>query len=326
MPPNNVIHLPESEGDLQQQAIDWVVRLNSGEASKNDREAFTQWISRSDEHRQAFFAARDLWRQMDSLALPETDRPQAAAASVVAETAAPRRLGWRHAVALTAVLAVALSMKPVYIRYMLADYRTAVGEIKIVRLADGSTIRLNTDTLIAEHYSDQQRGLELLAGEAEFEVAHDKQRPFVVKAGNGSTRALGTRFIVDAVESSVRVSVLENAVEISSRKHAPVKLETGYELAYSDGGLTDVPRPIAENERLAWRDGKLKFNAKPLAEVIEEINRYLPGTIVLANQAYAEHKVNGVFEIDRLDNAVHVIAQSLDLQIAGLGRFLRVIY
>lgn len=237
-----------------------------------------------------------------------------------------RRAGWRHAIALSAALIGAILLKPVYIRYALADYRTVVGEIKTVRLADGSTIRLNTDTLIAEHYSDEQRGLELLAGEAEFEVAHDPQRPFVVKARHGSTEALGTRFIVNAADRSVRISVLENTVEISSRNHAPVKLETGFELAYGEGGLTDVPRPISESDRLTWRDGKLKFNARPLAEVIEEINRYLPGTIVLANQSYAEHIVNGVFEIDRLDNAVNVIAQSLDLQIAGFGRFLRVIY
>ena len=327
MPPNNIIPLPESEGDLKQQAMRWVVRLNSGETSKGDRLAFSQWIQQDAEHRKAFFDARRLWRQMDQLNPAGLDQaPFEVASTRALKPAKQRKRPLYQGAALVMILAGLVLIRPLYLRYIVADYRTAVGESKSVLLPDGSSAYLNTDSLIAEHYSEKARNIEVLAGEVEFEVARDKSRPFIVTAGNGKTRALGTRFVVKYVGGTVRVSVLEHAVEISSENHAPVTLHTGYKLEYGSKGLLDIPKAFAESEADAWKNGKLKYNARPLKEVIAEIDRYLPGKIVLANGDFAGHRVSGLFEINNLTGAIAVIAQSLHLQTASVGTLLYVIY
>lgn len=324
---DNVIPMPDPENDLQQQAMRWVVRLNSGEASQQDRQAFTRWVQEKEQHREAFFSARTLWQQMGELALPTEENQHTHSESPLTTKtlkSQPRKL--YATIAIPFLIICVLIIQPLYVRYFIADYNTAVGEIQTVYLPDGSTVYLNTDSMIVEHYSAEHRNIELLAGEAEFIVAHDKQRPFIVSAGNGKTRALGTRFVVKYSSDTVRVSVLENAVEISSKNHASVTLKTGYKLEYGDKGLLDIPKTTIESEQNAWRYGKLKFNAQPLKQVIAEINRYLPGKIVLANEDYASHQVSGVFEIKNLDRSVEVIAKSLKLQTASLGRFLFVVY
>lgn len=326
MPPDNVIPLPEPEDDLQQQAMSWVTRLNSGEASKGDRQAFSLWIQQSREHRQAYFAARRLWLQMAQLDLTETNAPPVEPPNPPpAATRQPRIRPFYKGIALMVLLVGLLPLRPLYLRYFVADFYTGVGEIKTLRLSDGSTVYLNTDSLIAEHYSQDTRNIELLTGEAEFDVAPDKTRPFIVTAGNGKTRALGTRFVVKYADDKVRIGVLEHAVEISSENHESVTLNSGYKLEYGSKGLLDIPKTINKSEVDAWRDGKLKFTAKPLKEVIAEIDRYLPGKIVLANAGFDDHQVSGVFEIKNIDRAIHVIAKSLHLQTANIG-LLTVIY
>ncbi len=308
--------------------MSWVARLNSGEATRGDRQAFSLWIEQNAEHRQAFFAARQLWREMAYLDSTETAITPPVESDRLSRRE-PSKIAARfvYTVAALGLTAVFLLVShPLFVRFFIADYMTSVGEIKSLHLSDGSTVHLNTDSMIAENFTENERNLELLAGEAEFEVAHDKQRPFVVSAGNGTTRALGTRFIVQYTNDKVRVSVLENAVEISSGNRKPVTLNSGYRWEYRGQGLFDVPKAFLESEPNAWRSGKLKFDARPLKEVVAEIDRYIPGKIILANDRLASHRVSGVFEIENLDRAIPVIAESLKLRTSGIGGFLVVIY
>lgn len=327
MPSNNVIPLPEPEDDLQDQALRWVVRLNSGEVTQGDRQAFTLWVQQNRKHRQAYFAARRFWRQMGNLDLPAVENLPGGQSGITSETErkkVSRRLAAGFAIIL--MLAVSFLSRPFLMRHFIADYSTGIGEIKTLHLADGSTVYLNTDTLITEHYSPEHRAIELLAGEAEFHVAHDTGRPFVVTAGDGHTRALGTRFVVKYLDGKARVSVLEHAVEISSENHASVTLNSGYKIDYGDQGLLNVPTAIVPSETNAWRGGKLKFNARPLREVVAEIDRYLPGKILLVNDDLADHQVTGVFGIENLDRAITVIAKTLHMQTAEFGSLLYVMY
>lgn len=327
MTSDNVIPLPEPKNDLKQQAMSWVVRLNSGEANKGDRQAFTLWIQQSGEHRQAFFEARRLWLSMGQLDLTGTESLSNRQDNRLHERPSKSRMRWfYHGFAVSLLFVCLLLIQPFYLRYIAADFRSGVGEIKTLQLPDGSMVYLNTDSLLAEHYSEQTRHIELLTGEAEFDVAPDKSRPFIVTAGSGKTRALGTRFVVKYTDAKVKVSVLEHAVEISSAYHESVTLNTGFKLEYGEKGLLDIPKVIVPAETNAWRDGKLKFNAHPLQEVVAEIDRYLPGKVILASADFADHRVNGVFDIKNLDGAINVIAKSLHLQTASVGSMLYVIY
>lgn len=231
------------------------------------------------ELRQAFFDARRLWREIAYLDLANAETSplvdSESPATLKTSKIAARRA---FAVATLGLITVCLLLShPLAGRYFSADYTTSVGEIKSLHLSDGSTVHLNTGSMIAENFTEHERNLELLAGEAEFEVAHDQKRPFVVTAGNGRTRALGTRFIVQYTHDKVQVSVLENAVEISSDHHAPVTLNSGYKLEYRGQGLFYTPETLSKSEPNVWRTGNLKFDARPLKEIISEIDRYLPG-------------------------------------------------
>ena len=327
MPPDNVIPLPDSGDDLQQQALNWVVRLNSGEATKGDRQAFSEWVEQNTEHRKAFFAARRLWQEMEGLDPIEAWVPAQSMRNGPDVVQAKRsRLRIAYVTAAFGVIAVfGILAKPLVLRYWVADFRTAVGEIRTVHLPDGSTLSLNTDSMVALDFDEHRRNLRLLTGEAVFEVTPNP-RPFVVSAGSGKIRALGTRFVVRYTDDQARVSVLEHAVEIRSENHAPVQLNAGYRLAYGEHGLLDIPQALPDSEPDAWRQGKLKFDGRPLLEVLRELDRYLPGKLLLANDRLANHQVSGIFEIEKLDRAVPVIAKSLNLQTTAIGTLLVVIY
>ncbi len=100
-----------------------------------------------------------------------------------------------------------------------ADHRPAVGHQLTATLDDGSTIQLNTDTRIELQYSSRERTVRLQRGEAHFAVAPDAERPFVVVAGSGVVRAVGTEFNVYLSDGNqTEVTVTEGIVEIAQEK------------------------------------------------------------------------------------------------------------
>lgn len=326
MTDKNIILFPEPDDSLKQQAHAWVVRLNSGEVTKGDRIAFMRWIEQGRSHRDAFFEARRLWRQLGHLDMDEETIRSFDDSKSISKVRKPRIGTFRWAMAFAVLFTGVGLVHPFYTRHVVADFFTEVGEIKTLQLDDGSKVHMNTDSMIAVHFSSSERNIELLSGEAEFDVAHDNKRPFIVSAGSGQTCALGTRFVVNYRADKVRVSVLENRVEISSENHAPVILDSGYRLIYGNKSLLDIPKRFDASDAMAWREGKVEFNAQSLQEVIAEIDRYLPGKILLLNEKLADHEVSGVFQISHLDQAVNIIAQSLRLHTTQVGSWLYVIY
>jgi transmembrane sensor len=88
-----------------------------------------------------------------------------------------------------------------------------------------------------------------------------------------------------------------------------VRLEAGRQASYShDGGLT-LPVAVDPETATAWQAGLLVFQDRPLTDVIEEINRYRPGRIILVNSALGRRLVNGTFHLDRLDEVIAQIRQ-----------------
>ena len=120
------------------------------------------------------------------------------------------------AVAASFLLLVLAGLFPDYLRHPLADYRTHIGEQTSIQLADGSVIHLNTDTALNVSLSNQERRVELLGGEAEFEVAHDRTRPFRVSAGHTTTEALGTRFIIRYDGNGGNVTLLQGKIRTAA--------------------------------------------------------------------------------------------------------------
>jgi transmembrane sensor len=210
---------PDASSPLIDEALAWLVRIHSGHASDEERLACTAWRTQSSAHQLAYAEAEILWRDIGLLPNGDCAGSADLTASMPHGTLprARRRIKWGLA-ACVLLAAGWLSWGIVQERLDLAsaDYRTAVGEQRHVKLEDGSRIYLNTDTAVAVAFTPQQRTIRLLTGEASFTVTPETVRPFTVQSGDVSTRALGTSFLVQRHQDAVTVTVTEHAVQVSA--------------------------------------------------------------------------------------------------------------
>ncbi|WP_447970943.1 FecR family protein [Nitrospira sp. M1] len=213
-------------------------------------------------------------------------------------------------------------------------YQTAKGEQQTITLDDGSTVMLNTDTMLSVRLSDQNRVVELEQGEARFTVTHDANRPFSVKAGNGLIHDLGTQFIVKHLSSQVEVFVFEGRVEVGVLEPAASAagsgrrlLTQGEQVRYTADGQMSSIQPFEEHIARAWTEGKLVFHAQPLKSVLVELARYAPGEIRLLDPTLADLPISGIFNLENLgrfpqalQEAFPITATQINPQLVVLDR------
>lgn len=300
---------------VQREALAWVARLSSGEATQTDAEDLAKWRARSPAHEEAFRAAARLWRQLGPAMGPPVVVPLRPAAS----SQFSRRTFLRGGALAAGAAGLALvgqraGLLP-SVAEVVADYRTTTGERRRIGLPDGSVVELNTRTSLSIAFTSAERRIELLSGEAAFTVARDAARPFVVAAAGGTTTAVGTVFTVRAGGGKGAVCCLEGMVEVARTGSA--RLRAGEQAAYDGGGVGTVAR-FERTAAAAWRSGLLVFRDEPLAQVVAEINRYRPGHVVVADAAQAARHISGVFHLDRLDEALTHLKGILNLRSLAL--------
>jgi transmembrane sensor len=199
---------------------------------------------------------------------------------------------------------------------------TRTGELRTVVLPDGTAIAMNTKSTLRTQLSGRERQVELVTGEATFNVAHDPTRPFIVRAAGRDIRAIGTVFTVRALSPS-RVSVLvtEGRVALSRRPLRATAnadpadtrlLEAGDRLLASDRRL-QVERLSDEaiEEALAWQNGVIVFQGEPLREALAEIWRYSDARFQLGEEALGSMRVAGVYRVEDLDGFIHSLRVNL---------------
>lgn len=287
------------------EAADWFVRLNVGTIETEELEAFSIWKKADPQNRAAYERLDDINKSM--LALQDDPDLRAAAAEALARgperKPARRRSGARRSRIMIAALAAACVVVAVlgWSFATRADYVTGVGQTLSARLEDGSRIQLNTDTRLRVRYTRGERRIELLRGQAFFEVAHNAQRPFVVEAAGTEVRALGTRFDVRRIGQEVHVTLAQGSVEIRDPKvrPAPWRLSPGQTLAVAPAAPPTVaPKAVDVATATSWTTGKLRFDNVTLAEAVAELNRYSEDKIVLGEGVPADRRINGVFAAD----------------------------
>lgn len=266
---------------LHDEACNWLLLLTSGRATVADAKALQAWVAQSPAHAQAFEHAKLLWQQLGS---------------ATEQVARPRHFGRRAflggAIAATAAVVMVRVGVPGGFSGLTADYRTAVGEQRQVLLSEGVSLELNTQTRI----SRVGQGIELLEGEVEV-VARVAQ-PLKVQAGEGWVSAAQARFNVRNTDSNVCVTCIDGSllVDVSGRS---VRLDGGRQLTYGVGGLGE-PVAVDAQAVVAWREQVLVFNNATLATVVDEINRYRPGKLVLLNKALGQRRVQARFSLQQL--------------------------
>jgi transmembrane sensor len=228
--------------------------------------------------------------------------------------------------ALVAVLAMLLWL-PGALRFWASDYHTGWGERREIALDDGSLIALNTHAALSVEFSPAQRVIKLLEGEAYFQVSHDPDRPFVVVTSHGVAEVTGTAFNVYEQFERMTVTVSEGRVRVypEGGENRAVELTAGLEVS-GDGREVGPVLRVDVEQKLAWREGLLVFSMQPLAAVVDELNRYFPGRIVIADPRIRERVVSGAFDLTRPQDIMTAIEQTLGLDSLNLPGSLILLY
>ncbi|MEE1887129.1 FecR family protein [Pseudomonas carassii] len=310
--------LPESER-MFAEATAWYYRLHAEDVTLAERQAFAVWRAQGQAHAKAWEEVLDLLGALQGPARRLREQQQAA-------WRAPRRRIWPKVASTAAavlLLGLLVGQTPWLDRWR-ADYATTTGETRSLQLEDGSRIQLNTDSALQVELDAGERRVRLLRGEAWFEVARDPAWPFVVRAGDGWVRVIGTRFSVAETAGQTRVQLAQGKVEIRVGTGQGVFLEPGQAVEYAASGPGAV-HGFEPGRAFAWRERQLVFSQQPLGEVVTELNRYWPGQTLVLGDALRQRKVSGVFDIDKPDAVLKALTHTLGVRADQYTPYLRIL-
>ena len=367
---------------IYEEAAEWVVEVRVGDMDAPTRKRLDAWIRESPRHIRAFLELSCLWEEAEDSDLDRGNSTESLIAAARASTnvialegecvAAARQgpdplhrrssnkpgvgiltlarfLSGRSAVLASVVLVcsgvglVALNV------YWNNDYATGTGEQRTVRLADGSTIELNSKSRMRVLFSERERDVELVEGQALFRVAKDHARPFVVQSAGTRVRAVGTQFDVYRKASGTQVTVVEGRVAVfapfhpealpSNEERLPAQLTAGGStgeagsaavLVSSGEQVTvtnqEVPEPHRTDLRAAtaWTNRELVFDMTPLAEVAQEFNRYNARKLVVSDPTLAQFHVTGIFSSTDPASLLRFLRGQRGIDVVEAGREIRI--
>ena len=313
--------VPEDQG-VAQTAAEWVLRLQQGVTAEEEAQ-FAAWLQLDPRHAEVFAEMDETSGVLDKLLRP--------AAPMVVPSARPRRYWWLAVPGLAAavlVLGFIFWWQPYHAPFA-ESAATEVGTLRRLELPDGSVVHLNTASAVDVRYSGSERRVQLGAGEAFFEVAKNRTRPFYVEAGGVTVRAVGTAFNVRLNSSDITVLVTEGRVAVATEPensglrsqvsgHSSTTQVSGFrsqvsapDLFLIAGERAVIPRLVAEvapvapqvvtvaaddlARTVAWTEHRLQFSATPLPDILAEFNRYNQRQLVLDDPALASLRFGGSF-------------------------------
>lgn len=315
-----------SPDELRQQAWVWLRRFHLEEVKAWDAEAFKGWLSTSAAHKAAFQEARQHWRLLKPAAIELTRTGPHSLVPPMPVPDKPMRAR-RTFLAAAAGTAVAAGVAVAYPPFGLwpapaewgADERTATGEQRALMLDGSVKLTLNTQTGIRRRSADGNlAGIDLLTGEAAVELP-----PSGMPGGGFSVVALAGRSIAESGSFEVRclngrvwVSCIEGRLRVEHP--AGTRLLQARQQTVYDGGSVSGVTGIRAEQLSAWRRGELVFVKTRLADVLDEINRYRPGQVVLVNRSVRDQPVSGSFFISSLDVALSLMQRTFGLHRRSL--------
>jgi transmembrane sensor len=328
--------MADDSRDIERAAAAWLARRDGAQWTPEDEQALQAWLATATAHRVAFLRLEAAWQESGRLqalgagwrgegppprghwqASPADRREQMLQAVPRRPRAARAPRQWRHRLAAAAfvaacALAAAWGWRP-HAPVDASHYRTALGEVRTLPLADGSRATLASASGIDVRLSAQARDVALTSGEALFEVAKDPRRPFAVAAEGYRAVAVGTRFSVRRDNRDLRVVVTEGTVRLETPASATgatpsVLLPAGSVALVRGGTLLVRSLPLADAQRLLdWREGLLAFRDAPLSEVAAEFNRYNARKLVVADAEAGALRVGGSFRWDNAEGFVRLL-------------------
>ena len=320
---------------IPDQAAHWSVVMREGEASAAEKREFVDWVTQAPEHVEASLrvARVRVAVSRSDLRWPETSVEQLVreASETSGENVFPLHPGVFHrseprrrralpvAIGLAASLIVALCLGW-FVQSRPEQFQTNVGEQRSVLLADGSRVTLNTASVIEVRMRKGRRLVDLVKGQALFEVAPDANRPFDVRAGRITARAVGTQFDVDRRATHIAVTVVEGRVAVVGTEPStkPLPLLGEADRAVIDAsGSGKLQHRVNLNEAIGWTQRQLVFQNRPLGEIADEFNRYNVGQIEIRSPRLRGQEVTGTFRSDDIVSFVSLLGGIPGVHVAG---------
>jgi transmembrane sensor len=304
---------------IDNQALGWLRIQSERELDADERAHLDAWLAEDTRHKGAYIRAmvvdnaitqavaqQSLYPGEDRYAL----RSDAAESPVTSRRAWLKYGAWVAGVGLFGVgVALKVTERP-------TTLATSRGEFRRVALADTSVASINSSSRLEVRLTGEKRQITLVKGEAWFEVAKDKTKPFVVEAGDVRVRAVGTAFGVRRFRDGAEVLVTEGTVEVWTG-NAKALLSAGQRsfVPYKTAQITVARQPQEIQRKLAWREGKLIFTRQTLAEAVADFNRYSAKKIVISDPALENRRIFGQYQIDAAEQFAKDIGAYLNVPI-----------
>jgi transmembrane sensor len=339
---------------IYEEACEWFIECRAGDLDNAARAEFDRWLRKSSEHQGAYLEIAAIWNEgptLDPANRWDLDKLIAQAAEDPANIIAwertrstshtpqpvtktpqtPRRvplsaacIGRRRLFSIAASILLATAALATYILTSSGVYATALGEQRSLALSDGSTAQLNSLSKIRIRYSEHERTVDLMQGQALFHVAKDTTRPFIVHIGQTRVRAVGTQFDVYRKGDGTIVTVVEGRVAILNEGQPSGPKHEGEQGLRDPASSTEVPdfaqregegaisltageqitvSPKTARKTLhpnlagatSWTQRQLVFDSASFADVAEEFNRYNQRKLVVDPSALGTQHISGVF-------------------------------
>ena len=305
---------------IEARAVDWLIeRDDPSRWTEENETAFEAWLAQSPAHRVAYWRLEAGWSRAEIVG-------DISSFNTEERNLLRRARNWtnfrRTAAGFAAIALVVTGVAAAYLALpQQQTYATAIGGHRLVKLADGSSIELNTDTVLRVSTSANARRVTLVKGEAFFNVRHDAARAFTVDAAGHRVTDLGTKFLARTEGERLEVALVEGRARVDENDGSHSATLTPGDVAVATPNamsVTKTPVQVLAND-LAWRHGVLVFEDTTLADAALEFNRYNSQKIVIADQHSARLKISGILKVNDLAEFTRMARNFFDLRADRRG-------
>ncbi|MFC4314775.1 FecR family protein [Steroidobacter flavus] len=329
---------------MASEASEWIARIDRG-LSATEQQSLEQWLAADPARVVALMKLARVYDKLDSMGRladlfprPEASRrgwlvPAAALASLLVLIGVVGVSTWRSVPEPASTMAAAPSEVTGE-----QTFATPVGERSTIRLPDGSSLTLNTDTRVRTRFTAQVRELFLDRGEMHLQVAHERDRPLNVYIGDRFVQAVGTEFNLRiANDRRVELLVTEGKVLVGRRGELPattgrlpgpppagmsMKLASAGDLLVVNDATAGNALHLAPEEivvRLSWRAGNLVFRGESLAEALGEIERYTSVEFIISDERLKQIRVAGLFKTGDVEGLLKTLQENFNVSYRRVG-------
>lgn len=321
---------------IEEVALDWVIRSDEG-LTDAEEEAFNKWLNASEFHREIFEQHQWNWNEMDRVAGLHTGYGDNCNPDLLTEDYEnqKRRGQLSNWILIGSVAAIFIFSVSILSSLRFKDIESVNNEnnpiyverIESKKLEDGSIIQLNRDTEIVVDYSPSLRKVELIQGEANFEVEKDETRPFIVEVSGVEVRAVGTEFNVRFDSNSMDVIVTEGVVAVSAKEEANGShnaFEKTYLKEYQRASLdfrtdslsaeiSSVDESTVLHE-LNWQPMLIDFDNVPLAQIINEFNHRNEIKMLIVDSSLNSARLSSMFWSDNINGFIRLLESNFGVR------------